>query len=212
MSALLPPDPDLELLHTRNYETQVYRVSDGELLVRGAVRDRKPPGLYIEGDPEELDIHEMHVELRVSVPDLVITAARVEFATHPAATCPHIAAHYEKLVGLSIARGFLHEVRELFGGPRGCTHTTALIQAMAPAVVQSMWSVNVRRRRLASGASPLADDEQQKRQFAGNLNTCHVWAEDGDHVALVRRGERPPLPLQVTERLRKLGRDPSNWG
>jgi len=209
---LLPPDPDLELLHTRNYETQVYLASDTELLVRGVVRDTKPPGLYIEGDPKELDIHEMHMELRVSLPDLVITAAKVEFATHPAATCPHIAGHYEKLVGLSIARGFTHKVRELFGGPRGCTHTTALIQAMAPAVVQSIWSVNVRRRLRSTGSDAAETDAQRRRQFAGNLNTCHVWEEGGEHVALIRRGERPPPPLQVTKRLRELGRDPSRWG
>jgi len=37
---------------------------------------------------------------------------------------------------LSIARGFTHKVRGLFGGPRGCTHTTALSQAMAPEAIQ----------------------------------------------------------------------------
>ncbi|MDG2304844.1 MAG: DUF2889 domain-containing protein [Candidatus Binatia bacterium] len=212
MRDLLPVDPDLELIHTRKYETQVYLVSDAELLARGAVRDTKPPGLYIEGDPEELDIHEMHVELRVSLPDLVITNARVAFETHPAAKCPHIVEDYERLVGLSIARGFTHKVRELFGGPRGCTHTTALIQAMAPAVVQSVWSVNIRRRRLSGASEAAENDAQQQRQFAGNLNTCHVWAEDGNHVALIRKGERPPVPLQLTERLVQLGRDPTKWG
>lgn len=211
MADILPNDPDLELLHTRNYETRVYLLSENELLARGAVRDTKPPGLYIEGDPDTLDIHEMHVELRVSLPDLVIRAARVDFATHPAATCPHIAGHYENLVGLSIARGFTHKVRELFGGPRGCTHTTALIQSMAPAIVQSTWSVNIRRRRLADPESAAEVDAQQKRHFAGNLNTCHVWKEDGDHVAKLKRGERPPPPTQVVERLRKLGRDLSEW-
>ena len=45
------------------------------------------------------------------------------------------------LVGLSIARGFTHRVRELFGGPRGCTHTTALLQAMAPIAMQCFWSM-----------------------------------------------------------------------
>jgi len=212
MAELLPPDPGLELMHTRTYETRVYLLSDTELLARGAVRDRKPPGLYIEGDRDEIDIHEMQVELRVSLPDLVITAARVDFATHPAPTCPGIAGHYESLVGLSIARGFTHKVRELFGGPRGCTHTTALIQAMAPAVVQSTWSVGIRRSRLAAAAGSTDTAAQRTRQFAGNLNTCHVWAEDGDHVAALARGERPPPPLPVSARLRGLGRDPSKWG
>ena len=58
--------------------------------------------------------------------------ADVVFEAHPHTTCPAIIEHYQGLVGLSIARGFTHQVRELFGGPRGCTHTTALLLAMAP--------------------------------------------------------------------------------
>lgn len=213
MPALLPPDDDLELIHTRNYETRVYYVSDTELLVRGAVRDTKPPGLYISDDSGTLDIHEMHVELRVSIPDLTIRDVNVLFETHPAARCPHITGHYDNLVGLSIARGFTHKVRELFGGPRGCTHTTALLQAMAPAVVQSMWSVNFRnaRRQPAAAENTPPAEANRERMFAGNLNTCHVWAEDGEHVASLRRGEMPPPPLPVTKRLEELGRDPSEW-
>ena len=49
---MLPPDPDLPLIHTRNYEVRAYKVSDSEILIRGAVRDDKAPGLYIDNDPE----------------------------------------------------------------------------------------------------------------------------------------------------------------
>ena len=146
--SLLPPDDDLDLIHTRRYETRVYQVSDEELLVRGAVSDMKPPGLYILGDPEPMEIHQMQLELRVALPNLEITSAHVVFETHPNSQCPIIANDYEKLVGLSIARGFTREIRNLFGGPNGCTHTNALLQALAPAVVQATWSVSVRNDRL----------------------------------------------------------------
>ena len=132
---LLPDDDGLDLLHTRDYEVKVYRLSDSEMLARGAVSDRKPAGLYIKGDPEPLEVHQMHLELRVALDGLEIREARVLFETHPHSDCPLIAADYEKLVGLSIARGFTRKVRDLFGGPNGCTHTNALLQAMAPAVV-----------------------------------------------------------------------------
>lgn len=213
MPALLPPDDDLELIHTRNYETKVYFVSENELLVRGAVRDTKPPGLYVKDDTRALDIHEMHVELRVAMPKLEISAVEVLFETHPTATCPHIVDHYDKLVGLSIARGFTHKIRDLFGGPRGCTHTTALLQAMAPAVVQSLWSVSFRNSRRAADPAEMRAPAavNRERMFAGNLNTCHVWAEDGEHVASIRRGDMPPPPLSITKRLEELGRDPSEW-
>ena len=55
------------------------------------------------------------------------------------------------------------------------------------------------------------DPEDRERQFAGNVNTCHIWDEDGPHVAGIRNGILPPPPLPVTERLVQLGRDPDSW-
>lgn len=210
--SLLPPDDDLDLIHTRQYEARVYQVSDKELLVRGAVSDMKPPGLYVVGDPEPMEIHQMQLELRVAIPKLEITSARVVFETHPNSKCPLIANDYEKLVGLSIVRGFTHKIRALFGGPNGCTHTNALLQAMAPAVVQSMWSVSVRNGWRGKASGGASSQEERERRIAGTLNTCHIWAEDGEHVAAVRRGDSanyPPLPVRA--RLRALGRDENDW-
>lgn len=209
--SLLPPEDDLELIHTRNYEVRVYAVSDHEMLVRGAISDMKPPGLYVADDPEPLEIHQMHVELRVEMPELEITSAEVVFETHPHETCPMITTHYQGLVGLKVARGFTHKVRELFGGPRGCTHTTALLQAMAPAVVQSTWSMGLRQIRAHGLPVGAPDDEALERRVAGNINTCHVWDDQGEHVAALRSGSMPEPPMPVTERLVQLGRKPEAW-
>jgi len=46
--------------------------------------------------------------------------------------------HYESLVGLSIARGFTHKARELFGGPRGCSHILTL--APPPSLDPKWWA------------------------------------------------------------------------
>jgi len=209
---LLPPDDDLERVHTRHYETRVYRLSDQALLARGAISDLKPPNLYIEGDFEPLEMHRMVIELEVALPSLAITRAQVLFETHPHSSCPLVAPRYEQLVGLSIVRGFTHKVRELFGGPRGCTHTNALLQAMAPAVVQSIWSVSLKKGRVQGQPPAARRAEDRERAMATSLNTCHVWSEEGEHVAALRRGERsgfPPLP--VRERLAALGRRPEDW-
>jgi hypothetical protein len=216
---LLPPDPDLALIHNRTYDVRVFKKDDATLVVRGAVRDVKPPGLFIDGDPDPITVHHMVVDLTVAFPALEITDVNVVFETHPHSLCPTIIDHYDKLVGISIARGFTHRVRELFGGPRGCTHTTALLQAMAPAVVQSTYSMRVQAMRelaTASGVSadlmPMAASSEHRRQmYAHNLNSCHVWDEDGEWVAAVERGDAVEQPLWITERLVKLGRDPSVW-
>ena len=208
--SLLPPDDDLDIIHTRQYETRVYRVNETEMLVRGAISDVKPPGLYVLDDPEELEIHQMQVELTVKLPQLEIIDVRTVFETHPHLSCPKIIDHYNKLIGLNIARGFTHKVRELFGGPRGCTHITALLQAMAPAVVQSTWSMAVRQRR-ESGLATGAVDKSRENMHKGNINTCHVWEEGGEYIQELRDGEMVEPPLQVTKRLIELGRKPEEW-
>jgi hypothetical protein len=208
-------DPELELLHDREYSVRVYRRSDDELVARGRIRDLKPPGLYVEDDPEPLKIHDMVVDLTVAYPSYEITGFAVVFDTHPQPMCPAISEAYAQLVGLSITRGFTHRLRELFGGPRGCAHVTALLQAMGPALIQSAWSMSVGgdpRTAAARGADggDGGDREPSARERIGyNLNTCHVWAEDGELVGRVLAGERlgPPLPIQ--QRLREHGKDPN---
>ena len=43
----------------RNYEVKVYGDGENRLLVRGAISDMKPAGLYVADDPEPLEIHQM---------------------------------------------------------------------------------------------------------------------------------------------------------
>ena len=208
---ILPPDPDgLEVLHDREYRVRAFRLADDRILLRGAVRDQKPPGLYIDIDPDPLTIHHMQVDLEVDFPSMVIAAVRVVFESHPNETCPTITEHYEKMVGLSIARGFTHKVRELFGGPRGCTHTTMLLQAMAPVAIQCIWSMRASsaKRRTTEGAAGSPADPEAWRM---NLDTCHVWAEDGDWVRDLRAGAEFPAPVFVRGRMRDLGLDPDEW-
>ena len=210
---------DRKLLHDRTYRVRAYFEDEGHMRIRGMVRDRKPAGLYMPGDDKALMVHHMVVDLVVAYPTLVIEAANVVIETHPHEGCPRIEQHYGNLVGLSIARGFTHKVRELFGGPRGCTHTTALLQAMAPVAIQSTWSMRATVAPAGEGpgmSQPLAPPrrmtpEQRKEALRFNLNTCHVWAEDGEMMAAIERGETIPPPLWAEERLQALGREAEEW-
>jgi hypothetical protein len=203
-------DPADELVHERAYVVRAYRHGPSTLVLRGAVRDQKPPGLYIPEDPEPLTIHHMVVDLRIEVPSLEIVDANVALEVHPHSECPRIEDHYERLVGLSIARGFTHRVRELFGGPRGCAHTTALLQAMAPVAIQSLFSF--RKAQQGGGApGPVSSPETRELVLRSNLNTCHVWAEDGEQVRAIRAGEPMEVPVWIQRRFEKLGLDPNGW-
>jgi hypothetical protein len=200
------------LLHERTYEVRSYLERPGAMRLRGRVHDRKPAGLYVPGDERPLEVHRMVIDLVVELPDLVISDARAVLETHPHAECPRIEDHYADLVGLSIARGFTHKARELFGGPRGCTHVTALLQAMAPVAIQSVWSM----RAVSGGSEPVAapramTPEDRRRALRFNLDTCHVWASDGPFVAELEAGGEIPIPLWAEARLRELGRDADEW-
>ncbi|HSL72949.1 MAG TPA: DUF2889 domain-containing protein [Ilumatobacteraceae bacterium] len=222
-SAILPAWPvddvgdPLEVLHDREYRVRAFRKADDVILIRGAVRDQKPPGLYLAIDPDPMTIHHMQIDLEVAFPSLEIVDARVGIEVHPNAECPSIEGHYSKLVGLSIARGFTHRVRELFGGPRGCTHTTALLQAMAPVAIQCVWSMqaSAARRRdggeSAGGGSSEPSPEQRSAMWQMNLNTCHVWDEHGDQVTRLRAGGDFEPPLWASARMVELGLKPDDW-
>jgi hypothetical protein len=205
---------ELDVLHDREYRVRAFRLADDRLLIRGAVRDQKPPNLYIADDDQPLTIHHMQIDLEVGFPSLQIVKASVRFETHPHGGCPAIIDHYGGLVGLSIARGFTHKVRELFGGPRGCTHTTALLQAMAPVAVQCFWSMEAADATTQAEPDAKGDDaddaddrarDRRRGRWSTNLNTCHVWAEDGELVTSIEAGGDFGIPIFIAKRVAELG-------
>jgi hypothetical protein len=124
----------------------------------------------------------MVIDLIVGFPDVVIKGARVRMEAHPRGHCTSIVDDYRKLAGLSIARGFSQKVRELFGGPRACAHTTALLQAMALVAIQSIWSMRQVSQTEQMVAPPIGVDaspEELRAQMAYNVNACHVWSNPG---------------------------------
>ncbi len=208
-------DPsDEELIHTRAYTVRAFRRDATSFRLRGEVRDVKPAGLYIPDDPEPLTVHYMVVDLIVGFPTMEILDAQVVFETNPHTTCPSIAEHYRDLIGLSIARGYNRKIKELFGGPRGCTHVTALLAAMGPVAIQSIWSM----RLVGDGGispslrrDPEATEEDRRQAMAHNLNSCHVWDEQGETAQQALQGTFTEVPLWISERFAKLGRPVEGW-
>jgi hypothetical protein len=214
--SILPADPVAddgtrpEVLHDREYRVRAFRLADDRVVLRGAVRDQKPPGLYLDDD-DPLTVHHMQIDMEVAYPLLEIVAVDVRLLTHPNEDCPRIEQHYQRLVGLSIARGFTHKVRELFGGPRGCTHTTALLQAMAPVAIQCIWSLRSSVAKRSGGGRALPSAEQRRAAWQMNLNTCHVWDAEGEWVAHLEAGGQMEPPIWIQERMVELGRKPEDW-
>jgi hypothetical protein len=206
---MFPPDPELEPLHLRNYSVRAWKISDESMLLRGAVMDLKPGAPFAarvraaggDDDGRPMTVHHMVIDLTVAFPSLTITDASVVFETFPQPMCPRITPRYRELIGLSIARGFTHEVRQRFGGPRGCTHTTALLQAMGPVAVQCIFGM-APANPVQSAASSGGSEPSFMR------DTCHTWAAEGELWQGVTVGRRPPMPLPMQRRLHDAGVDP----
>ncbi len=190
-------------IHQRSYDTEAFAEDDGRLRVRGTLTDTKPQGLC-RSDGEPLTIHQMIVDLWVAMPAFEIVEVEARMTVHPYELCTAVLPDYQQLVGLSITRGYSRRVKELFGGPNGCSHVGALLQAMGPVAVQASWS-------LVNLDTPLdelvveSDPAERERRLRLNTNTCHVWAEDGDHLRSVVSGETQARPGWEIERLDRLG-------
>ena len=187
-------------IHVRDYRVKVYRKPPKEMRLIGEVVDTKPDGLTRD-DPDPLDLHRMTLVVDVRIPDLTITACEARMATHPHEECPTIVDTYEQVVGLSIARGFTHAVRERLGGPKGCTHITMLLQAMAPVAWQGMFSFPEEL------AFPDEDTPEYQRWMEigveMNRNSCHMHAEGGIIDRKVKAGTAR-IPLWARDRAARL--------
>lgn len=214
---LFRPRPGEAPLHQRDYLIQSFRQSTDRLRIRGMVHDQKPPGVYIDNDPDPLSVHQMVVDLIIEFPSLEIVEATVVMEVTPHTGCTSIEPNYSKLVGLSIARGFSRQVKDLFGGPRGCTHVGALLQAMAPVAIQSSWSMramNEGETTVSLGGSDQEAEALEARRQAllqFNMNTCHVWSEDGTLIQQALAGEEIEPPIWAVDRLVELGRSVDDW-
>ncbi len=206
-----PPNETELPLHRRAYDVRSYRIDGSTFRLRGRITDTKPPGVYVADDLEPLDVHDMVVDLIIEYPSLTIAEAEVVFETHPHSTCPEIEGAYPALIGESIARGFSRRVTELFGGPSGCTHVGALLRAMAPVAVQSMYSMRMTAPD-ATRRAPTPEDRRRAQAFT--INSCHVWAEDGEWARSVAEGTATEAPVWLERRLRKLDRldELADWG
>jgi hypothetical protein len=193
-------------IHQRSYHCEAFDEGDGSIRIRGHLNDTKPLGLG-PGDGQPLVIHDMSIELLVSVEGFEITAVDTGMDVHPYDHCTGVLPDYQQLVGVSIARGYSRRVRELFGGPNGCSHLGALLQAMGPVAIQASWSLRMGDDEFADPAGAGADPAERAERLRLNTNTCHVWAEGGPQLVAIGRGEAPMRPHWEVERLRRLGVD-----
>ena len=191
-------------IHQRNYITEAFDEGDVRMRVSGRLVDNKPQGLCLE-DGSDLVIHDMSIDLLIDPPSFTIVDVENHMSTRPYAQCEEILDSYKALIGLSVTRGYGNRVKKLFGGPNGCSHMGALLLAMGPVAIQASWSLVNLHESLESRLNKVDNDHDRERRLQLNMNTCHVWKEEGQHIQLIKIGKRAPLPGWESDRLMSLG-------
>ncbi|MGQ9365617.1 DUF2889 domain-containing protein [Azospirillum sp. ST 5-10] len=191
---LTDPSPR-EPIHTRTLTLNGYRRADGLWDIEGHLTDVKAYAFTTEergrlepGDP----IHEMWLRLTV---DDSLTVLAVEAVTDksPYGGCGAIVGAFQKLVGLSVAKGWTRAVKERLGGVHGCTHLVELLGPLGTTAFQTIYPVLTRERERRAREEGTAPEAPRQRPVL--LNMCHIFASDGE-VARTRwpdhyTGDRP---------------------
>ena len=73
------------------------------------------------------DAHDIRTEVEVSVPDLVIRDARVEFTRYPMDVCPRIETKVRKIIGLELLKNYNRASLFIFLGPKGCGNVLSIL-------------------------------------------------------------------------------------
>ena len=165
-----------QLIHCRQVECLGYLRADGLWDIEGRLSDSKThsvplnSGRYLEAGQ---DYHGMLIRLTVD-DEFIIHQVDVQMPSVPTSECSGAAAAYAKLIGVRIGPGFSRRIKELFGGPGGCTHLTELLLPIATTAYQTI------PMGRAMVAPRNAEDTQAYARATGTLvNTCFALRTDG---------------------------------
>lgn len=173
-----PATPDV--LYDRDVRTRLYRHDPKTIRAVATLKDDTyGPGGF-------LSVHDMVLAVTIDEATLTITTVKAEMLGHPHQACPMTLRQMDQLVGLQIGPGFFKELRQRFGGNRGCNHLHTMAQHIGTVT------------SLSFAARLVENDEHAQRlphdrwmlQVVQNvpqvINSCAIWHEDGELAARMR--------------------------
>ena len=172
---LLPDPAPREAICTRSIVCRSFRRDDGLIDIDGRFIDTRPfeydsdfRGVCAAGSA----LHQMQLRLSVDRSRHIQAVASAMPAT-PYEGCAEVNPNFQRVVGLSIGRGFRKALRERLGGVEGCTHVLALLDVMAAAAVQAFASSNYAPRQ------PGQPEPVRVWKLEALVDTCHSYRTGG---------------------------------
>ena len=167
-----------EHLHTRTFEFNAYRRSDGMFDIEAQMRDFRgydtvvlEKGVLPSGEP----VHHMTITATVDE-QLVVHTIMSRMLSTPFSYCGEVEDCLQSMVGAKMAQGWRHSINKRLGRTSSCTHLRELLVNMATAALQAIptWQA---QQRIKSGepATPAG-----VRPYY--LGQCHSWKLDSPVV------------------------------
>jgi Protein of unknown function (DUF2889) len=182
---ILPAPETRTQVHTRSIVCRSFLRDDGLIDLEGRFIDTRPFPYQSEwrgATPAGEALH--HMQLRVTLNSTRhIVALTSAMPNTPYAGCDEVNVNFQRLIGLSIGRGFRKEMLERLGGSEGCTHVLGLLTAMSAAAVQSFTSSFYAPRK------PGASKPIRVFNLDAMVDSCYSYREDGPLVRDMRAAE-----------------------
>ncbi len=169
-------------IQQRSITIKTFEVDDDILAIEGTLTDERLCKTYIyllSAIVDPSTIHHITVRIMVSVPDLIIKSVHTDMHEVPSDVCRTIKDIGDKLVGLSLARGFINNIKRLLGGTNGCLHIYNLLLSMRSAAFQGFFTYCSRVQE---------DGSLRNLHFDESLlvNSCHLWSESGPFASRLK--------------------------
>jgi hypothetical protein len=165
-------DVEREHTHTRRVRYEGYKRADGLWDIEAHLTDVKnhdypfKTGVRRAGQP----VHDMWLRVTIDRHLTILDALALSDAVPYPGGCETITPAYRKLIGLNLARDFRKNVRQAFGGVKGCTHLTEMLGGLPTAAIQT-FAGEVKEER-----------EDGKKPF--QLDQCHALDTSGETVKM----------------------------
>lgn len=179
---LLPEPSARQPIHTRSIVCRSFRRDDGLIELDGRFIDSRP----FDYDNEFRGhchagsmLHNMQIRLTLDAQRCILAVQTVMPHT-PYKTCPEVQPNFQRLVGLSISRGFKKALREHLAGTEGCTHVVAMLEMLGAAAMQAFASANYAPRPAGS------PKPARVWRLEALENTCHSYHSDSPVMAQLR--------------------------
>jgi hypothetical protein len=174
---LSPPISRRALRHTRTINVEAYARDDGLWDIDAHITDVKTRDTKLGSGirPAGAPVHDLWLRLTIDIHMNVVDAEAVSEKVPYVGYCDTIGPAYKKLIGLNLAKGFRHGVKERLSGIKGCTHLTELSQVLPTAAIQAFAGEVVDTH----GGDQV--DQQNRKPF--QLDRCHALRTDGPAVA-----------------------------